>query len=268
MDGSLENLFNLYMFPTGRRLFAYRQVRALAHRDGLETLVEHCDAAIAHDVATQAVERRWAGEPSDGNVNPEAQRVDAYVDRTLGAIRDHAVAQAAGAPDDDPIHKVVASFLKKIFPTGVRDITSLPYVEELEAVDGIVRLFNDELAPVVQELNLGRHAARLASLAESYRAALEAPPPSLLNWGNVRSARAEGQGLLLETVAIIVGQRHGRSPEATAARLELLGPILRQNEAIGSSLRGRRTVPTDVNPETGEELPNAPGGGTSGSNAQ
>lgn len=54
------------------------------------------------------------------------------------------------------------------------------------------------------------------------------------------------------------GKHHARTPEGTAARLALLGPILRQNEAIGVSLRARRT-PTDVNPETGEEQPNSPG---------
>ncbi|MBK9261892.1 MAG: hypothetical protein IPM54_19070 [Polyangiaceae bacterium] len=172
-------------------------------------------------------------------------------------IRDHVVAQAAGAPESDPIHTAVAAFLKKVFPIGVHAITTLPYVEELEAVGAIVRSFADELAPAVQELSLQRHATRLANLAADYRKALEAPPPSLLDWGRIRAARAEGQGLLLETVAIILGKRHGRSADATAARLQWLGPILQQNAAIGASFKGRRT-PTDVNPDTGEELPVTP----------
>jgi hypothetical protein len=254
MDGSLESIFNLYQFPTGRRLFALKLVRAHAENENFDKLVKHCDAAIIHDVATQTLERRWAGDSLASDSNPEAQRIDILVDRTLGAIRDHAVAQAAGAPENDPIHSTVADFLKKVFPANVYAITTLPYVEELEAVDGIVNLFQNELAPVVQELNLQRHTARLANLANDYRKALEAPPPSLLDWGRVRAARAEGQGLLLEAVAIIIGKRHGRSANAAAARLELLGPILRQNEAIGASLKGRR-APTDVHAETGEELP-------------
>lgn len=258
MDGSLESLINLYQFPTGRRLFAHKLVRARAEQDGFDKLVKHCTEAIAHDVATQALERRWAGESTSNDGNPEAQRCDVLVDRTLGAIRDHAVAQAAGAPENDPVHATVADFLKKVFPAGVHAITSLPYVEELEAVDAIVHSLENELAPVVQELSLQRHATRLAALAKDYRTALEAPPPSLLDWGRIRAARAEGQGLLLETVAIILGKRHGRSADATAARLQWLGPILQQNEAIGLSFKGRRT-PTDVNPDTGEEVPVAPG---------
>jgi len=259
MDASLGSLFNFYVFTTGRRLFGLRQVRTAALAEGFTELVEHCDAAIEHDLATQAIERRWAGEPASADTNPEAQRIDVLVDRTLGGIRDTAVAQTVGSSDDDPIHAKVAVFVKKVFPTGnVRDITTLAHVEELEAVDGIVRLFKGELAELVAELSLGRLADRLAKLAVDYRAALESPPASLIDWGRVRAARAEGQGLLLEAVALIVGKRHGRTPEGTAARVSLLEPLLRQNEAIGLSLRGRRT-PTDVNPETGEEQPNSPG---------
>ncbi len=257
MDGSLESIFNLYQFPTGRRLFAIKLVRARAEAENFDKLVKHCDAVIAHDITTQSMERRWAGESTSENTNPDAQRIDILVDRTLGAIRDHAVAQAAGASDNDPIHAKVETFLKKVFPTSVHAITTLPFVEELEAVDAIVKSFQDELAPLVQELNLQRHASRLTNLANDYRKALEAPPPSLLDWGRVRAARAEGQGLLLETIAIIIGKRHGRSATATAARLQLLEPILRQNDAIGAALKGRRS-PTDVNADTGEELPNAP----------
>lgn len=254
MDGSLESLINLYQFPTGRRLFAHKLVRARAAQDGYEKLVKHCDAAIAHDNETLNLERRWSGESATSNGNPEAQRLDILVDRTLGAIRDHALAQAAGAPDNDPIHAVVSKFVTTVYPSGVHAITSLPFIEELEAVDAIVRLLQNDLAPMVTELNLQRHAARLTSLAVDYRKALEAPPPALIEWGRIRAARADGQGLLLETVAIILGKRHSRSDEGTQERLQWLGPILQQNEAIGASYKQRRS-PTDVNADTGEEVP-------------
>ncbi|WP_437731917.1 hypothetical protein [Sorangium sp. So ce1335] len=257
MDGSLESIFNLYVFTTGRRLFALRQVRALAEEQRFTELVKHCDAAVEHDLATRAMERRWAGEPVATGTNPAAQRIDALVDRTLGAIRDHVVAQTQGAAPDDPIHKEVAAFLKPIFPVSVQAITSLPHIDELAAVDDIVALLKGELAPAAKELGLGRLVSRLADLAVQYREALEAPPPSLIDWGRVRAARAEGQGLLLETVAIILGKHHARTPEGTAARLALLAPILQQNAAIGQYLRARRAI-ADVNPETGEDEPAAP----------
>ncbi|KYG10391.1 hypothetical protein BE21_12295 [Sorangium cellulosum] len=257
MDATLESIFNLYVFTTGRRLFALRQVRALAKEQRFTELVKHCDAAIEHDLATRALERRWAGEPAATGANPAAQRIDVLVDRTLGAIRDHVVAQTQGAAPADPIHKEVAAFLRPIFPVSVQAITSLPYVDELAAVDDIVALLKGELAPAVREFGLGRLVTRLADLAVQYRDALEAPPPSLIDWGRVRAARAEGQGLLLEAVAIILGKHHERTREGTAARLALLAPILQQNEAIGQYLRSRRAI-ADVNPETGEDEPAAP----------
>ncbi|WP_437914915.1 hypothetical protein WME73_04965 [Sorangium sp. So ce302] len=257
MDGTLESIFNLYVFTTGRRLFALRQVRAIAKEQRFTELVKHCDAAIEHDLATRAMERRWAGEPVATGANPAAQRIDVLVDRTLGAIRDLVVAQTQGAAPDDPVHKEVAAFLKPIFPVSVQAITSLPYIDELAAVDDIVALLKGELATAVREFGLGRLVTRLADLAVQYREALEAPPPSLIDWGRVRSARAEGQGLLLEAVAIILGKHHERTREGTAARLALLAPILQQDEAIGQYLRSRRAI-ADVNPETGEDEPAAP----------
>lgn len=257
MDASLESLINLYQFPTGRRLFAHKQIRVRAEADGFDKLVKHCEKAITHDIQTQSLEKRWAGETNSSDANPDAQRIDILVDRTLGAIRDHAIAQAAGAPENDPIHSTVDNFIKKVFPAGVHAITSLPYVEELEAVDAIVHSLQHELAPIVDELNLQRHTARLTTLAIEYRKALEAPPPSLLDWGRIRAARAEGQGLLLETMAIILGKNHSRSAKGTAERLHFLEPILRQNEALGAAFKNRRS-PSDINADTGEELSNAP----------
>ena len=59
---------------------------------------------------------------------------------------------------------------------------------------------------------------------------------------------------------MISGRHPSDSPEDLAGCAALLDPILKQNEAIREYLRTRRAVP-DVNPETGEEDPNAPGTG-------
>ncbi|NUQ75434.1 MAG: hypothetical protein HUU21_17945 [Polyangiaceae bacterium] len=56
MDASLESLFNLCVSTTGRRLFAHRQVRAIAQKQSFAELVKHCDNAIAHDLSTRKLE--------------------------------------------------------------------------------------------------------------------------------------------------------------------------------------------------------------------
>jgi hypothetical protein len=254
VDTTLRALIKLYDFTTGRRLFALGLTRAAAKARGLKSLVARCDAAIAHDTEVRALERRWSAAPADPTANPAARKIDTLVDRTIGALRDAALAQAQGAPADDPIHAQVDAFVKRLFPNGVHAVTAAPFVEELQLVDEIVTLLQGELAPTVKELGLGKLTKRLADLAVQYRDALESPPPSVVTWGRVRAGRAEGQERMLEIVAMIMGQFHERTPQSNEARAELLGPILKQNDAIAAYLRSRRAV-DDVDPETGAEEP-------------
>jgi len=273
MNSALSVLFDIYVFPTGRRLFALDQVAVRAKAHAFPDLAKHCAGAVAHDRACLALERRWEGLVAESRgkaapkvhaagAPPEAASVDPLVDNTLTAIRDHAVSQTAGAAPDDPIHATVATFLKAIFPAGVQEVTKLAFVLELAAVDDILGLLQSkELAPVVKELGLGRLATRLADLAVVYRAAIGTPDENTLVFGDVRAARIEGQDRLLEAIALVLGKHHGRTAEDVAAREDLLGPILAQNEAIGAAMKARRAV-ADVNPETGALDPNGTGGGT------
>ena len=73
----------------------------------------------------------------------------------------------------------------------------------------------------------------------------------------MRVATIKGQDLLLEAIAIVIGKHHSSSAEDVAARSDLLGPILEQNDAIGAALKGRRSV-VDVNPVTGATDPSVP----------
>lgn len=273
MNSSLSALFDIYVFPTGRRLFALNQVAARAKSHAFPELAKHCTGAVAQDRECLALERRWEGlvaeskgkaapKPLAPGATPDAASVDPLVDNTLTAIRDHAVSQTAGAAADDPIHATVGTFLKAIFPAGVQEVTKLGFVLELAAVDAIVELLQSkDHAPVVKELGLGRLAKRLADLAVVYRAAIETPNVSELVFGDVRAARIQGQDRLLEAIAMVLGKHHGSSADDVAARDELLGPILAQNEAIGAAMKARRTV-VDVNPETGALDPSGAAGAT------
>ena len=110
---------------------------------------------------------------------------------------------------------------------------------------------------MVKDLGLGRLVKRLAELAVVYRASQLVQPEGALAFNNVRVARIKGQDLLLEAIAIVLGKHHSSSPDDVAARNDLLGPILDQNDAIGAALKGRRSV-VDVNPDTGATDPSMP----------
>jgi hypothetical protein len=255
----LGSLIRLNVFTTGRRAFALRQVKLIAQKQGFAELEAHCDAALKHEELTRGIELRWTGQPVTPNNNPAVRHIDALVDRTLGAIRDQAVTQTIGAPPDDPIHQNVELFLRRVFPLGVHAVSTLPYIDELEAADQIAKLLRGELSALVRELGLAQLTERLADLVAQYREALEATPESVMDWGKVRAVQAEGQGMLLEAVCIILGKHRGRTPQGTASRAVLLGPILKQNEAISQYVRLRRPV-VDVDPETGLEEPSIPSG--------
>jgi hypothetical protein len=270
MDSSLSALFVLYVFPTGRRIFAMRQVAARAKARDLADLAKHCTHAVTHDRACLALEQRWAGlasatpataAPSDA-APATAVEIDRLTDTTLTAISDAALSQTAGTRTDDPIRATVTEFLAAVFPGGVQAITGLEFVDELAAVEHVVGLLRGpKLAPVVTELGLGRLTERLRTLVGEYRKALEAPSAAVMKFGEVRAARSEGQDLLFQAVAMIIGRYRTNSAEDRAARDELLGPILEQNDAIGAAMRGRRQV-DDVNPESGTPMPAANVDGT------
>jgi hypothetical protein len=262
MDIALSSLINLYAFSTGRRLFALRQVHKLAKQMSLADLEAHTAAAIKHDHKTHEIELKWSAlqhAPQAATADPgKTKRIDAQVDRALTAIRDTAQAQIAGAEDDDKeLAGQIEAVLKDLFPAGLQAVTTLPYVDELNAVDAIVGKLQGTYAALAGEIGLGRLVKRLAKLAAEYRAAQEASAPSGPRFDDVRAARAEGQERLLQAVAMILGAYPKSSKEHLAARGALLDPILKQNEAIRQYLRARRSV-EDVNPDTGEVDPNAP----------
>jgi len=248
MTADLGTLLNLYVFSTGRRLVALQQVQKLASDRGLADLEAHVAAAIQHDRQTLALEKQW--ETSGASApKSEAARIDALVDRTLHALRDAAQAQAEGSEPGDEIAEMTETFLKALFPAGVAAITNLSFVEELAVIDSMIIKLKGPLAPTVKELGLTRLAKRLTHLADEYRGALADPSPGL-KFGDVRAARARGQEMLLEAVAMVLGKHPLSTHQDLASRTSLLGPILKQNEEIGQAVRARRAL-SDVDPATG-----------------
>src|SRR5262245_13015513 len=96
MDVSLESLFTLYTFSTGRRLYALGKVMKVAAGMKLGDLEAHCAAAIKHDRQTRALETKWAAPAATPS---RVQPVDVKVDRALVALRDAARAHADSEED-------------------------------------------------------------------------------------------------------------------------------------------------------------------------
>jgi hypothetical protein len=260
MDSTLSSLLPLNVFSTGRRLHTFRSVLPIAQKLGLADLEAHLTSAVEADKATWDLELKWAVQRRRGKLSDKQkkaqralQQLDGQVDRALVGLRDGAAALVRGAgPDEQALVEKVETFLDNLFPNGAQAVTSLPYAVELTAVQGIVEKLGGELAPIVADLGLGVQAARIAKLCAQYGAAQKGVES--LEFGALRAARAEGQGRLLEVVAMILGAYHAPSGDPAKKRAELLAPILKQHAAISYHLRARRSVP-EVNPATGEEEP-------------
>jgi hypothetical protein len=260
MDTSLAGLIRLKIFPTGRRLFAYYRVLEGATKLNAAVIAELAQKAIAADEATAKVEQRWAQKRRAGKTSAkqlkaqkELQRIDVHVDRALTGLRDGSEATIRGADDDEKELVVeVENFLNEIFPNGVAAVTSKSFDEESVVVKAIVSRLQSDLAPTVAKLGLTLNAQRLAKLSVQYEEALA--NVEVLDFGKVKAAREVGQEYLLRLTAKIMGTFDEPTAEHAEARAALLGPILKQDQAISDHIRVRRSVP-DVDPETGEEEP-------------
>lgn len=249
MDTTLRQLITLVRFTTGRRIFTMRQVREQAVAMNLPDIVAHIDTATAHERSTIDLEARWnmRGDFSRRHA-PQATEIDSRVDQTLTGMRDTAAVYVRGAPVGDPTRMAAERFLDKVFPTGVYPITSLPFVDQLAAVERILTIIGTELNAEVALLGLVPMVALLTALTDEYRDIL-AIGPSNLAFAEVRQARDFGQDQLAVLVALIIS--HFPRPDDITdrrARAELLAPILAQQQAIRQYLNDRRSVP-DIDPD-------------------
>lgn len=249
METTPRAFIKLVLFTTGRRIFALRHVRAAAVALNLPDLVTHVDQATAHDRATRKLETQWRLRGDfDRRHAPEAQEVDNRLDQALTATRDVAATYARAAPLGSPRRETAERFLAKAFPDGVYPITSLPFVEQLAAVEDLLEVIATELPAEVAALGLGEMIALVAEITDEYRAVLDRGP-SNVEYAEVQVARERGQTWLVELVVKILGHFPNTEDRAhEQARDELLGPILAQQKAIRRYLRERITVP-DVDPD-------------------
>ena len=255
MDISLQAIFpGIYVFTAGRRVLCMRQVKVEAMAVGFSALAAHADTCVAHDRDTLVIEARWNGRAQGSTFVPGLRELDITLDGTLTSLRDTIDRQVRASKAGDPLAASGASLLQILFPLGAGAVTNAKYPDEAAEVDRIlVEIKQPKWAPVVAEFGLTRMIGHISELATEYRKLLEAPAADGLKYATVKEARAAGQNLMLQALAMIVGKYPSENEDDRAGREALMGPILRQNDAIGQYLRARRSVP-DVNPETGEEL--------------
>lgn len=250
----LQEYVNLYVFTPGRVVFAVRRVRQIAAELGNAPVVAACDAALAPAGSALDLEQAWAkARTTRSGKRAKAPGLDAQVDRTLSALATTVDGVVAALPADSPRAAAALLFRGQAFPSGPGALTSLPYEDELAAVQSLLRRCtgSGDLVTPVERLQIQYLVDRLGELAGQFQEVLGQSSTRELGYDQVVDARAATQEKLLKLFVKILGIDAER-PEDEAHLSRLLAPILEQNARIGQSMKRRSRV-LDVDPETGEE---------------
>ena len=180
MSATLDRWLRCPPLPTGRRLRALRGVReALGARElrGLSALLQ--DAA-AHDARTLELEREWRALSRQGAVeqsHPPLSAVDEELDRALDALYDALQTLLKQGARNDPRLDDAYILLDVVFPAGACSITSLPYIDQMGAVDALLEELRGDLLEHVESAGVSERVDEIARLGERYRHELGQPLP-------------------------------------------------------------------------------------------
>jgi septal ring factor EnvC (AmiA/AmiB activator) len=216
------------MFPTGRRLKTFREVAALASTD--RALQHLLTEAIAHEQRTLALEDeldRLSQTTSELRaLDTDIDQVDHAMDKSLTHLHDqlHALAAQGGAQGE-----AASALLDALFSTGAEAITSLPYIEQLGAVDALLEELQGPLADAVSRAKVQAEVKNIQALSVTYRQRLASLSPEELAAEQLCNARAQGQAFLRAALDAICAL-----PDP--ARADLLAPALRQQAEIDASV--------------------------------
>lgn len=254
MDVMLSALFDFYQIPTGRRRLALRQVLEIAEARGDTAIAEAVRWALEINLRAHDLEGRWRHERHrDQMTRREAAEIDKKLDRAVGSLH-RQLQDIRELFADEPRGETAETILQRLFPEGAGAIVTMPFEEELGAVEYILGQFEEHWEEDLEDLNVTATVDRLDDLADEFADALAGSDREEVTWDQVREATQRGQEAMLSVVGKIVGEYGTDSDDDVAARRELLGPILAQNERVGE-LYSRQHQVSDVDPETGEERP-------------
>lgn len=256
MDTSLHLFLKIYQFTSGRRLLVYRQTKNVAKALNFTALEQHIDKAHAFERETRKMERRWKSQGALSQQTTDYRPLDNALDRALSGLSKHCESYTHSMDPSSDHYQSAMLILQTAYPNGLQAVTQIPYEEELSEVESLLEeLGKVEFAPHIQRLNLKPMLDNIKSRHQAFYAAFSASQAPTLDYGTVRARRAQSQDLLLQMIAIILGKYYD-SDSHSESRNKLLSPFQLQQGRISDLVSRKRPV-LDVDPESGEELPDS-----------
>lgn len=251
---SVSSFINLRRMPTGRHRFSLRQMRARAESGGFNEVVAQIDRALKVAEEAQRLELGYSRAQSQRtSARGDATLVDNQIDEQIVAIHKSLEASRIG-DDDDPVVKAAREMLTEFFPQGVRAITHRTFEEQLSIMETMMVSLKGDFAAQVALLHLDRPIERLGRLIELFRKELEQEKTVEVTFDQVRAIRDDlHEQVCKVVVAVLFSLNDDHHRGARKQRERLFAPLLDQQERVAEARR-RNRVPTDVDPETGEEV--------------
>ena len=254
MNANLEAWIQCPELPTGRRLIIMRGMLEQLETREFKLLEDLIGDAIDHDLRTLELEREWADIPNRAEFmsdHPPLREVDEQLDRALDVFYETLQGILRSDDRNDPRHDDAYILLDVIFPAGSCSITSLPYIDQMGAVDALLEELGGSFQAHVKALKLEALVEGVAALSERYRDELANLMPEELVLEQLLNAREEGQGFLLQIIAMVLGCYHRNSREEDSIRESFLGALSDHVDAFEEAARGGHRC-RDLDPETGE----------------
>lgn len=243
----LYDRLNLRELPTGRRVFAARQVERVAQDLGADAVAEAARAVVVHDTQTLEYEARWnEARGHSSRARGQARQVDAAADALIGGM--YQVAQGQLTSPDETTAEAAASYLEAVHPLGLAAATNQRFEDQLGWMRTMLERFGGPLSDAVDTLRLDTHVTRLGELADELEVELSKSEDTIA-FDTVRQARKAGHELL----ATLVFQILSTYPDDADTRGRLMAEIDRQNNLVGQAYR-ESGHPDDVDPDTGQPL--------------
>jgi hypothetical protein len=244
-----------YVLPPGRGIHALERVAADATALGLTRIAARAQAAIAEYRRVKNLYiRLYTSRP--GLYGADTTEIDALLDRCLTSVDGYFDIQISLFPADHARAVAARAMRPALFPQGVQAITRQSFVQQRVDVDHLIATFESpELAPARAELpDLTIMMSHVAELNRRYGTSIDAYDRDRPTRESLRAAQERAHAMLLETIVLILAEHAESAPEQRDRVAALLEPIERQNEAVRTTRR-RRQPPTDIDPDTGIELP-------------
>ncbi|WP_428267611.1 hypothetical protein [Haliangium sp.] len=250
----VTSYFSLYVFPTGRRIYAMLELQRRATALGLTATAEHAARCVAHDRHLHKREGRYTPLRTL-QYGPEARALDQVVDRKLAAVDGYLESQMRMFEEDSERGKAATYLRDRFFPRGLAAVIQQSFIQEHVYVSELVAAREEpEVAAAIAVLpEAGVMLDDLKAANDNYGAAIsqdEGRPTA----EELRLLHAHGQRLMAEVVSLAVGHFGVNAPDDHNGLRHLLEPISEQQERMARLRRRRRRV-VDVDPDTGDELP-------------